>query len=124
VLSFEVFQHIPERPVIDGYLRETHRVLRSGGTFQLQLRSGSDSTRQALLRALPRPLRSAASQILRRFRLSRVPGDIDSWIGCVVPPDEAISFTTGLGFRDVTVLPDEVHAAGMGYWLIGRKPVE
>lgn len=122
VLSFEVFQHIPERGIIDAYIAETHRVLRPRGTFQLQLRSGSDSRRQALLRALPRPARVAVASGVRALRLTRVPGDIDSWIGCIVPTEDAAALARRLGFVDVEVLPDDLHAPGMGYWLIGRKP--
>ncbi|MBV8162517.1 MAG: methyltransferase domain-containing protein [Acidimicrobiia bacterium] len=124
VLSFEVFQHIPERTTIETYIAETFRVLRPGGTFQLQLRAGSDSVRQTVLRALPRPWRRAAGPLLRLLRLSRVPGDIDSWIGCVVPMDRAQRVAAAVGLGDVTTLPDEVHPAGMGYWLVGRKPFE
>jgi SAM-dependent methyltransferase len=122
VLSFEVFQHIPERAVIGAYLAETYRVLRPGGTFQFQLRSGNDSTRQAVLRALPRPLRATTARAAQIFRLTRVTGDVDSWIGCVVPIGDAVTLANDLTFQDVTTLPDDLHAPGMGYWLVGRKP--
>jgi len=36
VLSFTVFQHIPDPRVIDGYLREAARVLKKGGLFVFQ----------------------------------------------------------------------------------------
>jgi SAM-dependent methyltransferase len=121
VLSFEVLQHIPDKAVVHSYLAETWRVLRLGGTFQLHLRSSSDSTGQALVRALPRPLRVAVAGSLRAARLLRAQGDIDTWLGCIVPPAEAMASMTTLGFRDVSVLPDEVHRRAMGYWLIGRK---
>lgn len=122
VLSFEVFQHIPDRRIVEAYVKETYRVLKANGTFQLQLRSGNDSSRQAVLRALPRPLRVAVHNAARTLRLSHVSGDVDSWIGCIVPAADAIAFATRLGFVDVQALPDDLHAPGMGYWLVGRKP--
>jgi SAM-dependent methyltransferase len=36
VISFTVFQHIPDVAVIDGYIREAGRVLRRGGVFVFQ----------------------------------------------------------------------------------------
>ena len=36
VYSFAVFQHIPSREVVFEYLRETHRVLKTGGLTRLQ----------------------------------------------------------------------------------------
>src|SRR5260370_16158413 len=36
VLSFTVFQHIPDVGVIDGYIAEVGRVLRPGGVFSFQ----------------------------------------------------------------------------------------
>jgi len=35
--SVVVFQHIPRREVIEGYVREVHRVLRPGALFKFQL---------------------------------------------------------------------------------------
>jgi len=35
--SFMVFQHIPNRRIIENYLRETHRLLRPGGLFKFQV---------------------------------------------------------------------------------------
>lgn len=37
VYSYAVFQHIPSRDVVFQYLRETHRVLKTGGIARLQL---------------------------------------------------------------------------------------
>jgi ubiquinone/menaquinone biosynthesis C-methylase UbiE len=39
VVSFTVFQHIPERSVIEAYLREAARVLRPGGVLAFQWNS-------------------------------------------------------------------------------------
>jgi SAM-dependent methyltransferase len=38
--SFIVFQHIPEKAVIESYLREVHRVLEPGALFKLQVDGG------------------------------------------------------------------------------------
>ena len=35
--SFMVFQHIPSREIIENYVRETGRLLRSGGLFKFQV---------------------------------------------------------------------------------------
>ena len=40
VLSFEVFEHIPKPEIVTSYLRETRRVLRPGGTFQIRIAPG------------------------------------------------------------------------------------
>lgn len=124
VLSYEVFQHIPDRSVIESYLGEIRRVLRPGGTFQVQMRSGSDSPRQEVVRRLPRPLRVAAGGVLRATGVLRVSGDVDTWLGCVVAPEEAVATLEGLGFIDVARLPDDGHAPGMGYWLVGRRALQ
>jgi SAM-dependent methyltransferase len=121
VLSYEVFQHIPDRSVIEAYLGEIRRVLRPAGTFQVQMRSGSDSARQQIVRRLPRTLRVAAGVGLRATGVLRVTGDVDTWLGCVVPPAEAIATLEELGLTAVERLPDDGHAPGMGYWVVGRQ---
>lgn len=122
VLSYEVFQHIPKREVIASYLAEINRVLRPSGTFQLQMRKGSDSPRQALVRALPRWARQMSAVALRVVGVLPVKGDVDTWLGTVVPPTEAVEMVHRIGFVDVAVLPDELHQRDMGYWLVGRRP--
>jgi ubiquinone/menaquinone biosynthesis C-methylase UbiE len=37
-----VFQHIPSKPVIEGYVREVNRLLRPGGLFKFQVQGGLD----------------------------------------------------------------------------------
>jgi SAM-dependent methyltransferase len=122
VISFEVFQHIPERAVIFSYLAECRRVLRPGATMHVQLRCGSDSKKQAIVRALPRPVRVLVARALRAVRILPVKGDIDTWLGCIVAPGAAVAELTRLGFTDVEVLPDDVHVAGLGYSVVGRLP--
>jgi SAM-dependent methyltransferase len=122
VLSYEVFQHIPDTTAISRYIEEIQRVLRPGATFQLQLRKGSDTARQALIRSLPRPGRLIAGRILRTLRILPVKGDVDTWLGAIVPPSNVLDISRTCGFIDVEILPDHLHAEGMGYWVIGRKP--
>jgi SAM-dependent methyltransferase len=52
VLSFTVFQHIPEVPIIEGYLREAARVLVPGGLFVFQWNNEAGSLRWRLRRGL------------------------------------------------------------------------
>jgi SAM-dependent methyltransferase len=122
VISFEVFQHIPEREVIFSYLAECRRVLRPGGTLHVQLRKGSDSSGQAIVRAQPRPLRLMTAKVLHALRVLPVPGDIDTWLGCIVAPEDGIAELQRLGFADVALLPDDVHVPRLGYSLVARLP--
>jgi SAM-dependent methyltransferase len=124
VISYEVFQHIPDRDVIKSYLTEIHRVLRPLATFQVQLRKGSDSLPQAAIRALPNVARHVAGVALRTLSVFKVDGDINTWLGCIISPARAIDLASRLAFTDVATLPDELHRhqRDMGYWLVGRKP--
>ena len=124
VISYEVFQHISDRGAIDSYLLEMRRVLRPQATFQIQLRRSSDTRRQAVVRALPRPLRRASASALTSVGLLPVAGDIDSWLGVIVPPDDAVRAAEQAGFVGVRRLRDEVHPRDLGYWLIGRRPAD
>ena len=125
VLSYEVFGHIARPSIIRGYFREILRVLRPGGTFQAQLRGGSDSARQAVVRGMPRPLRVASAAILRKMAVLPVQGDIDTWLGCIVPPGEALSMLSTIGFSDIRVLSSDFSGApkhhAPGYWVVGRN---
>jgi SAM-dependent methyltransferase len=68
--SFIVFQHIPSREVIQNYVREVHRVLRSGGLFKFQVQGYG------------------------------TPGDTpDSWFGVSFTDEEAVSMADGAGFE-------------------------
>jgi SAM-dependent methyltransferase len=52
VLSFTVFQHIPDVSVIDAYLAEAARVLRPGGVIAFQWNNQASQRRWRLRRAL------------------------------------------------------------------------
>jgi SAM-dependent methyltransferase len=126
VLSYEVFGHIPDLGIIRNYLRETFRVLRPGKTFQIQLRCRSDSLPQAIVRALPRRPRVVVGTLLQRVRVVPVRGDIDTWLGRLVPPETAVGFAEQLGFVDVSTLPSDPQRVdsrrARGYWIVGRRP--
>ena len=125
-LSYEVFGHISRPSIIRGYFTEILRVLKPGGTFQAQLRGASDSTRQAIVRRMPRPLRVASAAMLRKMNVLPVQGDIDTWLGCIVSPEDALSMLTAVGFLEVKALSpdfrDVPQDAPPGYWVLGRKP--
>ena len=126
VLSFEVFGHIPQPAIIRSYLREFLRVLKPGGTFQAQFRGRSDSTRQSIVRRMPRKLRVASGAVLRLARVMPVEGDIDTWLGCLLPPRDGLTMVEAIGFVDTALFtadfagpPQDVP---FGYWVVGRKP--
>ena len=53
VFSYNTLPHIPEGWMVSSYLSETHRVLRSGGIFQLQFRAKKSSFRKQVYLHLP-----------------------------------------------------------------------
>ena len=121
VISFEVFQHIPDREIIWNYLSEIERVLKPEGCFQVQMRQASDTRRQAIVGGLPRAGRVVVARALKAIEVTPVEGDIDTWLGTIVPPAEALRSATAAGLTRLEILPDEVHLPGMGYWLIGKR---
>jgi SAM-dependent methyltransferase len=125
VLSYEVFGHIPYVSVIEGYFNEIWRVLRPGGTFQVQMVGASVSRRQEVVRRMPRPFRVASGVILRKIGILPVRGDIDTWLACTVPPSQSLSMISTVGFIDGAALAsnfDTLHEqAPAGYWVLGRK---
>ena len=127
VLSYKVFGHVPRPSIIGAYFTEIRRVLRPGGTFQAQLRGGSDSARQAIVRRMPRPFRVVSAAVARRLGALPVQGDIDSWLGCIVSPDEALTMLTSIGFVDAHTFNSDFigvpQDAAVGYWVVGHKPV-
>ena len=124
VLSFEVFQHIPNYAVIQSYFSEIFRVLRPGGHFQIQFRSGSDTVRQSIVRFCPKPLRGMMLVLARRLGITPVLGDVDSWLGVIVEQEKAIQDLGICGFQSITWRKDSSHPRNMGYWLIGEKRSE
>jgi SAM-dependent methyltransferase len=130
VLCYEVFIHVPQIDITRAYLEEIRRVLRPGATFQAHLRRGSDSFRQSIVRALPRPLRVLSGAFLRAIGVMPVLGDIDTWLGTLVTPDEAVAMAKESGFVDIAALSDDfngVHdpkSRGVYFWLVGRRPID
>ena len=126
VLSYEVFEHVPKPSIIRQYFSETLRVLRPAGTFQAQLRGGSDSFRQGIVRGMPRPLRVASAAVVRKLGVLPVEGDVDTWLGCVLSPNEALPMLRTIGFVDVEAQNSDFSGVPQGatvtYWVVGRKP--
>jgi len=123
VFSWEVFQHIPDQSIIEDYFHEIYRVLLPGAVFQVQLRKGSDRFGQSVFRKFPRPLRVAAGKILQRFGQLPVKGDVDTWLGIRIPAESALSMARTMNFTECQIQEDEIHPAGLGYWLVGKKPL-
>jgi len=75
VYSYAVFQHIPSREVVFHYLREAHRVLRSGGVLRCQLNGLPGHPREH--EALP----------------------YNTWSGVRIAPGEIAQFARDYGFQ-------------------------
>jgi len=118
VMSFAVFQHVPEHAAIVNYVRETARVLKPGGYFRLHMKG---------LRtlALGRYLVECGYSLNQRFLrsgLTRVPiarvRYLDTWQGISLPPPEARRICASFGLQ---VLEVECPWTIM-QWVSGRKP--
>jgi cyclopropane fatty-acyl-phospholipid synthase-like methyltransferase len=113
VLSFAVFQHVPDKNAILRYFEETARVLRRGGFFRLHLKG-------LWTLALGRWLIEAGFSE-KRGRLSKLPfvrlRYLDTWQGRSVPLPEAREACRRCGLE---VLDVESPWTNM-MWLGGRK---
>lgn len=113
VLSFAVFQHVPDKDAIRGYFQETARVLRPGGIFRLHMKG---------LWTLPLGrLMVEAGFPEKRARFKKIPyvrvRFLDTWQGCSVPPPEARQLCAALGLEVTDI---EAPWSNM-MWVGGRK---
>ena len=111
VLTFTVFQHIPDTAVIDSYVREAGRVLAPGGVFSLQWNSTPGARRWQLQRTVQRSRRL----IGRGDRHSR---DAAEFLGSRVPTHDMDAMLAGAGLERVAV----VGAGSLFTWGWARKP--
>jgi SAM-dependent methyltransferase len=114
VLSFAVFQHVPDKDAILRYFSETARVLRPGGIFRLHMKG---------LWTLPLGrLLIEAGFSEKRARARRMPfvrvRILDTWQGRSIPPPEARRACESLGLEVAEV--DSAWTNMM--WVGGRKP--
>jgi SAM-dependent methyltransferase len=117
VLSFAVFQHIPQQAAIFNYFAETARVLRHGGFFRLHMKGLWSATLGRL--ALEAGFSNNARLV--KAHLTRVPfvrlRYLDTWQGCSIRPAEATEKCESLGLE---VLDVEDKWTTM-MWVGGRK---
>jgi len=124
VFSFIVLQHVPDPQIVKDYLRETARVLKSGGLAYLQFRTDVQTFPQGLslafraFRAVTHP-RRAFHTAIRRLRARLFPprtlepssnwtladefGRFESWRGSALPAAEVEPFALSLGLRTENV---------------------
>jgi SAM-dependent methyltransferase len=117
VLSFAVFQHVPDKAAIFNYFAETARVLRHGGFFRLHMKGLWSATLGRL--ALEAGFSNNARLV--KAHLTRVPFArlryLDTWQGCSILPAEAVETCESLGLK---VLDVENKWTTM-MWVGGRK---
>lgn len=92
--SFIVFQHIPFKDVVLGYIRETHRVLKPGGTFKFQVQGTVSPTWMSAPK--------------------------DTWLGVTVPEEDVDGLARELGCEVLAKSGQGTQYA----WYTLRKPVE
>ncbi len=69
--SYLVFQHIPNREIIESYIREVHRLLRPGALFKFQVQGD--------------------------LKLTSTPDD--TWVGAAISEEEAVEMGVRNGFE-------------------------
>lgn len=117
VLSFAVFQHVPDKNAIFNYIAETARVLRHGGIFRLHMKGlWSVSLGQLALEAGYTQKGGAANTGRSRWPFIRV-RHLDTWQGHSIRPAEAKAKCEALGLKVVEV---EAPWTPM-MWVGGRK---
>ena len=92
--SYTVFQHIPSRDVVLGYLRESRRVLKPGGILCCQLRGTP-------------PLQTEMER------------ELETWTGCHFSRDEMLAFAREHDFQLVAISGLETQYM----WTTWRKPL-
>jgi SAM-dependent methyltransferase len=117
VLSFAVFQHVPDKDAIRRYFEETARVLRPGGIFRLHLKGlWTLPLGRLMVEAGFSDKRAGVWKVFRKFPFVRV-RFLDTWQGRSVPLPEAQRLCAALGLEVTDI---EAPWTNM-MWVGGRK---
>jgi hypothetical protein len=115
VFCFEVFQHIPNKDIIFGYIEEASRVLKIEGVLFFQLRTSKPKVDYRIIQfgfipAIEYTLRRLKKRLFSKWLSKskrRVIPDFEikegwkfsSWSGCSVDPYEVLSLARCLGLK-------------------------
>jgi len=99
VFSYIVFQHIPSREIVRGYIREALRVLKPGGIFKFQVRGFS----------------AYEEEIWPRGELQ----DYNTWVGAGFNQQEILYYTAEAGFE---IVSSYIGPSRQYLWVIARRP--
>lgn len=121
--SFLVFQHIPSRPIVENYIRETARVLKAGGMFRFQVNGLPDpdsrTNRFALLakRAYRRFVRRPLVTLSRRVTKKPHGFESPAWTGVALTEEDVRLACSRAGLEVL-----EMSGVGTRYmWTTARK---
>jgi SAM-dependent methyltransferase len=98
VVSYIVFQHIPDAEVIRSYIKEAYRVLKPGGIFKFQVYGRDDSQK-------------VAEEEKKRVKTT--------WLGARFTQREISQITEAAGFR---ILSTYFGASVQYLWVVASKP--
>ena len=117
VLSFAVFQHVPDWAAISAYFAETARVLRPGGCFRLHLKGlWTLSLGRLLLEAGFSRNPAFVQRGWTRLPFVRL-RMLDTWQGRSLTPPQVRHLCVSLGLDGIEL--EDAWTAGM--WVGGRK---
>lgn len=98
VFSYIVFQHIPSREIVRGYIKESFRVLKPGGIFKFQVRGFSEEEE-------------------RIWQLGELQ-DYNTWVGAGFNQQEILYYTAEVGFE---IVSSYIGPARQYLWVIARR---
>lgn len=100
-LSYLVFQHIPDKSIVEAYVQDTFRVLKPGGVFKFQVSGRPDD-------------QEAANAEGRRVK--------DTWVGVSFSDSEIREVVEKAGFVELTTRSIKPPDSCIFLWVVARKP--
>jgi SAM-dependent methyltransferase len=101
VISYLVFQHIPEASIVEAMIRDTFRVLKPGGIFKFQVAGRPDGEDAALA---------------ERQRIK------DTWSGVNFSDPEIRAVVERLGFNLLSTCSVQPPDSCIFLWVVAQKP--